>query len=248
VSFYVSLMNIIIKNIFIINISIGIILLINNIKSIYNKKSSNYILTSCYIFIYLLIILNRTINNYDVQFWTTWILILNIYTISLKQDLFSRIFSKKILVIFLILFLISNFIDYRYYYRVFKNEWTQGVLVGPNTPLKYFNSAVQVELKNDFEQNCIDSNENEIILYDDITYIALQGYSKKVSPLTYTEYPFYQNQTLEIGKERFSKFIENYKKPVIYAACAYNGSLPDKFKITHTNRKYKICCYKYKIQ
>ena len=89
-----------------------------------------------YLFIFLIMILNKTNNNYDVNFWNLILVFLNIIS---AAYIYPNLDLKKSFIVLLIAYMsITTILSYHYFYKTFITTWTGGPLVGPNTPLRYF--------------------------------------------------------------------------------------------------------------
>ena len=235
----IGIINFIIKDLYIFNILLAVFLTFKNATSNKIERVYKYGILGLYFYIFLIISLNKTNNNYDVNFWNLVLTFLNIIS---TAYIFPRINIKRIYIILLVLLMATTTaISYHYYYKKFITTWTVGPLVGPNTPLRFFTSTVQKEIKKDFEENC--ETDSDLLLSDDATIVALQDYKYILAPITYTALPFYVNSTPEDGKTKLKKFLLQYKKPIFYGACVHQSNLPDTFHVKYNFSKYGICCF-----
>ena len=236
----VSFINFIIKNIYILNVISAFYFMLKITRCKIIIRIYKFGIFGIYLFIFLIMLLNKTNNNYDVNFWNLILVFLNIIS---AAYIYPNLDLKKGVILFLIAYMaITTILSYHYFYKIFITTWTRGPLVGPNTPLRYFTTEAEKEIKDDFDKNC--KGENDLLLSDDATIISLQDYKEILAPITYTALPFYVNTTPDEGKKRLKTFLlMNYKNPIFYGACVHHSNLPDIFHVKYSYEKYGVCCF-----
>lgn len=111
-------------------------------------------------------------------------------------------------------FLLTTVVIYKNYYSAFVNAH---VWHSPNSELRYFSRHAQQDIGNFFAESCYAGND--IILYDDNTYVPIQRYKGILASTSYTLLPFYQVDGVKKGSEEFVKFLHQYNNPV-FLGCA----------------------------
>jgi hypothetical protein len=250
--YFVNLTNFFIRTNFFFNLHIFLMCLIyvtfKFTKNLHNNiyKRDIYLIFSLSIPLFLMITHNRTLNSYDIQFWSVLMNFINI--VFFLHILSKRNNFKKIYILCYFYFIISTiFLSYNlvtYYkkfYRVYTSSWNSGHFAGPGVPINYLSKDNINQIQLDF-QSCTEQLNPEIIFIDDRSYIPLEKISP-VFPITYTMLALYHGRSKEEGLGQFNLFLSRYRDPIFYGACEFLPELPSSFYIKDKYGSTGLCCF-----
>lgn len=235
----ISLVNYLIKSLWIFNLIFGLYYFINLIRNnIFEDKRATF-LFGMYFFLVINILLNRTTNHYDIFLWLILLSFLNINSY-VKLNKSCKILPKYLLFI-TVFFIITTIIQYHYYYKVYIHSW---YINNPpvNTSIKYIEPKNRSIILNDFINHCDPENKSDLIIIDDNTYISLRKISAKLAPVSYVAGTIFYNQSIAEREHKYQQFFNNYKFPVFYGSCNVSTEIPKNSKLIFRNESLNLCC------
>lgn len=241
----ISLTNIFISFLFYLVLFLsGSLVFFNTLKFMTLNKLNQFIYLTL-ICTFILLLLNRTTNYYDVNLWIKLMMACLLLYYANNKSYFKNFFyiHRKWItylnIIFLTILSFSTVIIYEKYFTSYKasSHWYH-----MSTPIKYYFQKHKKNIANHFNNNCSDNN-SDYILFDDHTYSVFSN-KKNTYPISYTAYPFFWD-----GKDNQEAlnnfFVAKKKKIIIYSSCDFDYMIDNNiFKMKNKYEKYNLCCYK----